>query len=237
MRVTEASAFRPAPSLTHNPPKALCMTLTIVALLFLVLVGIYLNARMRAARHLRIIAEEKGDIAKSSGMTASIGVFYPDVNATVILGVSEEIGACYYRVLRDGAIINRSRINLANIRRVELLVNGEVREVGVSSAQATSFLKATDVAGRILTKYSPADLRLMQRAGLRITFASENSDDKQLEITVLRMNDERHKFKRMELFKDAVWWTVFMGSASDNARRIKEYFENSETPDSDGEFS
>ena len=32
------------------------MTLTIVALLFLVLVGIYLNARMRAARHLRIIA-------------------------------------------------------------------------------------------------------------------------------------------------------------------------------------
>ena len=81
------------------------MTLTIVALLFLVLVGIYLNARMRAARHLRIIAEEKGDIAKSSGMTASLGVFYPDVNVTVIMGVSEEIGACYYRVLRDGKII------------------------------------------------------------------------------------------------------------------------------------
>ena len=149
------------------------MTLTIVALLFLVLVGIYLNARMRAARHLRIIAEEKGDIAKSSGMTASIGVFYPDVNVTVVVGVSEEIGACYYRVLRDGKVINRSRINLANIRRVELLVNGDPREVGVSSAQATSFLKATDVAGRILSRYSPADLRVMQRAGLRITFMSD----------------------------------------------------------------
>ena len=213
------------------------MTLSIVALLFLVLVGIYINARMRAARHLRIIAEEKGDIAKSSGMTASIGVFYPDVNATVILGVSEEIGACYYRVLRDGKVINRSRINLANIRLADLLVNGEPSEVGISSAQATSFLKATDVAGRILSRYSPADLRLMQRAGLRIGFVSETADDKQLDITVLRMNDERHKFKRMELFKDAVWWTIFLGSASDNARRIKEYFESSEAPESYGEFS
>ena len=78
------------------------MTLTIVALLFLLLVGIYINARMRTARHLRCIAEEKGDIARASGMTASIGVFYPDVSATVVMGVSEEIGACYYRVLRDG---------------------------------------------------------------------------------------------------------------------------------------
>ena len=213
------------------------MTLSIVALLFLVLVGIYLNARMRVARHLRIIAEEKGDIAKSSGVTASIGVFHPDVNVTVIMGVSEEIGACYYRVLRDGKIINRSRINLANIRRVDLLVNSEPRDIGLSSVQATSFLKATDVAGRILSRYSPADLRVMQRAGLRITFTSDSGDDRQLEITVLRMNDERHKFKRMELFKDAVWWTVFLGSARDNARRIKEYFENSETPDSEGEFS
>jgi len=213
------------------------MTLSIVALLFLVLVGIYLNAKMRAARHLRIIAEEKGDIAKSSGMTASIGVFYPDVSTTVIEGVSEEIGACYYRVLRNGKVINRSRINLANIRRVDLLVNGEPRDVGVASTQATSFLKATDVAGRILARYSSADLRLMQRAGLRLNFAGDDGAEKQLEITVLRMNDERHKFKRMELFKDAVWWTVFLGSASDNARRIKEYFENSETPDSEGEFS
>lgn len=213
------------------------MTISIVALLFLVLVGIYLNARMRAARHLRTIAEEKGDIAKSSGMTASIGVFCPTVNTTVIIGVSEEIGACYYRVLRDSKVINRSRINLANIRSVDLLVNGEPRDVGVSSVQATSFLKATDVAGRILSRYSPADLRIMQRAGLRITFLSDAAAEKQLDITVLRMNDERHKFKRMELFKDAVWWTVFLSSASDNARRIKEYFESSETPDSEAEFS
>ena len=77
----------------------------------------------------------------------------------------------------------------------------------------------------------------MLRAGLRITFTSDSGDDRQLEITVLRMNDERHKFKRMELFKDAVWWTVFLDNASHNARRIKEYFESNETPESDGEFS
>jgi hypothetical protein len=213
------------------------MILTIVALLFLLLVGIYLNVRMRAARHLRAIAEEKGDIAKASGMTASIGVFYPDVGTTVIVGVSEEIGACYYRVLRNGKVINRSRINLANIRRVDLLVNGEPRDVGVASTQATSFLKATDVAGRILASYSSADLRLMQRAGLRLTFAGDDGAEKQLEITVLRMNDERHKFKRMELFKDTVWWAVFLDSASANARRIKEYFEQSETSENDTIFS
>lgn len=213
------------------------MTFTAVGLLFLLLVGVYLNARMRAARHLRIIAEEKGDIAKISGMTASIGVFYPDVSTTVIVGVSEEIGACYYRVLRSGKVINRSRINLANIRRVDLLVNGEPRDVGVSSTQATSFLKASDAAGRILTRYSSADLRLMQRAGMRITFAGDSGQEKQLEITVLRMNDERHKFKRMELFKDAVWWAVFLDSASANARYIKEYFEGSGNADGEGEFS
>ncbi|WP_022657621.1 hypothetical protein [Desulfovibrio desulfuricans] len=212
------------------------MTLTIVALLFLLLVGIYINARMRTARHLRCIAEEKGDIARASGMTASIGVFYPDVSATVVMGVSEEIGACYYRVLRDGKVINRSRINLANIKRVELLINGDVRNVGIPSTQATSFLKATDVAGRILSQYSPTDLRVMLRVGLRIVFAGESGAEKQLEITVLRMTDERHKFKRMELLKDTVWWVVFLDSASANARHIREYFEKSETPDSDGEF-
>lgn len=213
------------------------MTLTIVAALFLLIVGIYANARMRVARHLRCISEEKGDIARVSGMTASIGVFYPDLNTTVVMGVSEEIGACYYRVLRDGKVINRSRINLANINRVELLINGEVRDVGIVSGQATSFLKATDVAGRILTRYSSADLRVMQRAGLRIVFVSEGGVEKQLEITVLRMSDERHKFKRMELFKDTVWWAVFLDSASANARFIKEYFEGSEPHDADEEFT
>ena len=53
---------------------------------------------------------------------------------------------------------------------------------------------------------------------------------------MLRMTDERHKFKRMELLKDTVWWVVFLDSASANARHIREYFEKSETPDSDGEF-
>jgi len=204
------------------------MSFTIVALLFLLLLAVYLNARMRTARHLRCIDEEKGDIARTSGMTASIGVFYPDVSTTVVMGVSEEVGACYYRVLRDGRAINRSRINLANIVRVELLVNGEPRDMGVTSSQASSFLKATDVASRVLTMCSPSSLRAVQRAGMRIIFRGEGGEDKKLEITVLRMNDERHRFKRMDLYKDAVWWTVYLGSASANARRIKDYFEQGE---------
>ena len=48
------------------------MTLTIVALLFLLLVGIYINARMRTARHLRCIAEEKGDIARAMSVVRCV---------------------------------------------------------------------------------------------------------------------------------------------------------------------
>lgn len=199
------------------------MNLMIIAVLLLVLGAIYMDARMRTERHLQCIADEKSDIAKTSGMTASIGVFYPNVSTTVVIGASEDTGACYYRVLREGKVINRSRINLAKIVRVELLVNGERHALDTASPQASSFLKATDIASRSMSIFSSEELRATQRAGLRIVFLNESGEEKMLEITVLRMGDERHRYKRMELFKDAVWWTVFLDNASANARRIWEY--------------
>ncbi|SDF15791.1 hypothetical protein SAMN05192586_10260 [Desulfovibrio legallii] len=195
------------------------MDATIIAALVLFLAFIVLDARRRTAQQIRLIAEEKRDIAAASDMTASIGVFYPDVRTTVVMGASEDTGTCYYRVLRDGKVLNRSKISLANIARVELLVNGAPLTLEAESRQATSFLRATDVAGRCMSQFSPAQLQAVQRAGLRLVFLDEAGAQKALDITVLRMNDERHRFKRMELFRDAVWWRTFLDSAGANARQ------------------
>ena len=118
----------------------------------------------------------------------------------------------------DGKVINRSKISLGNIDRVDLLVNGTAYRLQVDSCQATSVLKATDVAGRCKSLFSPAQLQAVQRAGLRLVFRDEGGAQKALDITVLRMGDERHRFKRMELFKDAVWWRTFLESAGAQAR-------------------
>ena len=185
------------------------MDATIIAALVLFLAFIIFDARRRTAQQLRLIAEEKSGIAVASGMTASIGVFYPDVRTTVVMGASEDTGICYYRVLRDGKVINRSKISLGNIDRVDLLVNGTAYRLQVDSCQATSFLKATDVAGRCMSLFSPAQLQAVQRAGLRLVFRDEGGAQK---------GDERHRFKRMELFKDAVWWRTFLESAGAQAR-------------------
>ena len=141
------------------------MDATIIAALVLFLAFIIFDARRRTAQQLRLIAEEKSGIAVASGMTASIGVFYPDVRTTVVMGASEDTGICYYRVLRDGKVINRSKISLGNIDRVDLLVNGTAYRLQVDSCQATSFLKATDVAGRCEPVFaSPVAGRATRRA-------------------------------------------------------------------------
>ena len=157
------------------------MDATIIAALVLFLAFIIFDARRRTAQQLRLIAEEKSGIAVASGMTASIGVFYPDVRTTVVMGASEDTGICYYRVLRDGKVINRSKISLGNIDRVDLLVNGTAYRLQVDSCQATSFLKATDVAGRCMSLFSPAQLQAVQRAGLRLVFRDEGGAQKALE--------------------------------------------------------
>ena len=194
------------------------MSFTIVAALIVFLVFIYVDARRRTAQHLQCIAEEKSSVASASGMTASVGVFYPDVRTAVVMGASEDTGACYYRVLREGKVINRSKINLANIVRVDLLLNGSPRDLPLESQQATSFLKATEIAGKGISTFSTAELRALQKAALRLVFVDGNGAEKMLEITVLRMGDERHRFKRLELLKDGIWWYAFLNSAARNAR-------------------
>lgn len=194
------------------------MNFTIAAALVFFLVLVYLDAKRKTARHRRLIAEEKSGIASASRMTAKIGVFYPDIETTVVMGASEEYGACYYRVLRQGKVIHRSKINLANIVRVELLVNSQVREFDFTSEQPTSSLRATEVAGKTMSRFTPEELKVLQRAGLRIVFLNEEEAEKSLEITVLRMGDERHSFKRMELLKNAVWWAEFLNLSARKAR-------------------
>lgn len=194
------------------------MNFTIVAALVFFLALVYLDAKRKTARHRRLIAEEKSSIASASRMTAKIGVFYPDIETTVVMGASEDYGACYYRVLRQGKVIHRSKINLANIMRVELLVNSQVRAFDITSEQPTSALRATEMAGKIMSRFTPEELKILQRAGLRVIFLNEEDDEKSLEITVLRMGDERHSFKRMELLKNAVWWAEYLNLVARKAR-------------------
>lgn len=194
------------------------MNFTIAAALVFFLALVYLDAKRKTARHRRLIAEEKSSIASASRMTAKIGVFYPDIETTVVMGASEDYGACYYRVLRQGKVIHRSKINLANIVRVELLVNSQVRAFDITSEQPTSALRATEVAGKTMSRFTPEELKILQRAGLRIIFLNEEEAEKSLEITVLRMGDERHSFKRMELLKNAVWWAEYLNLVARKAR-------------------
>ncbi len=211
------------------------MNFTIVAALIVFLVFIYVDARRRTAQHLQCIAEEKSSVATASGMTASVGVFYPDVRTAVVMGASEDTGACYYRVLREGKVINRSKISLANIVRVDLLLNSSPRDLPLESQQATSFLKATEVASKGISTFSPAELQALQKAALRLVFMDGNGVEKLLEITVLRMGDERHRFKRLELLKDAIWWYAFLNSAAHNARRWHEEHQLAEYGDNSGQ--
>lgn len=114
-------------------------------------------------------------------------------------------------------MINRSKINLANIARVDLLINSRPHEFECDSEQATTSLRATELSGRVLSRFSPEELKTIQRAALRITFFSETGSEKNLDITALRTGDERHRFQRVQLLKNAIWWAAFLGIASRQA--------------------
>lgn len=197
------------------------MELTAGAVVIIFLLLLYLETKRRNARHLQLIAEEKSDIAGASRMTATMAVFYPDAQTTVIMGASEEFGAFYYRVLRQTKVINRSKINLSNISRVELLINSQLQEFSCSSEQPTSSLKATEISNKVLSRFSPDTLKSLWRVGLRIIFLSETGSEKTLEITVLRSSDERQRFKRVQLLKSAVWWCEFLNIGSRQARHVR----------------
>lgn len=184
------------------------------------LIGLYVETRRKADRTRGVIASEKERIADDSGMTATLGVFTPDTQTTVIIGASEELGVFYYRMLRQHRVINRSRINLANLARVEFLVNGNPSPVETGNEQLTTSLRATDAADRLIGAMSNEEIKAIRRAGLRVDFYDEAGNVKTLEITTLRADDERHRFERVQLLKTTIWWTAYLQVASRNARHM-----------------
>ena len=209
------------------------MEFILVALLIAFLLFLYLETQRRAARQQNLIAAEKAGIADASRMTASIGVFTPDVQTTVIIGASEEYGAFYYRMLRQSKLINRSKINLANIVRVDLLINERPYAFDGESTQPTTSLRATELCSRVLSLFSSEELKTIQRAAIRIVFFSDSGSEKSLEITSLRSSDERHRFQRVQLLKNSIWWVAFLNMSSRQARHIRTRLEEEEEGDSE----
>ena len=185
------------------------------------LIYLLMESKRTAARIVEAVAQEKSKIADDSGMTASLGVFTPDTQTTVIIGASEELGVFYYRMLRQSKVIIRSRINLANLARVELLINGQPVGIATGSEQLTTSLRATEISDRTISLFSTDAIRNMQRAGLRVVFFDENGVEKSLEITSLRSEDERHRFERVQLLKTTLWWVAFLQMASRQARHLR----------------
>lgn len=209
------------------------MEFILVALLIAFLLFLYLETQRRAARQQNLIAAEKAGIADASRMTASIGVFTPDVQTTVIIGASEEYGAFYYRMLRQSKLINRSKINLANIVRVDLLINERPYAFDCESTQPTTSLRATELCSRVLSLFSSEELKTIQRAAIRIVFFSDSGSEKSLEITSLRSSDERHRFQRVQLLKNSIWWVAFLNMSSRQARHMRARLEEEEEGDSE----
>lgn len=201
------------------------MTYTLIGILVAFLILLFLDSRRKAQRISNAILAEKRAIAEDSGMTASLGVFSPDIQTTVIIGASEELGLFYYRMLRQAKVINKSRINLANLAKVEFLINGAPQAIRLESAQPTTSLAATEISERVLTGISGEALRQIERAAMRVCFYDDAGNEKSLEITTLRSGDERQRFERMQLLKNTVWWVAFLQLASKQARRVRAHIE------------
>ena len=181
------------------------------AICVLFLIFLLVESKRKAARIVQAVAVEKSRIADDSGMTASLGVFTPDTQTTVIIGASEELGVFYYRMLRQSKVIIRSRINLANLARVEVLINGQPVGIATGSEQLTTSLRATEISDRTISLFSTDAIRSMQRAGLRVVFFDENGVEK----------SERHRFERVQLLKTTIWWVAFLQMASRQARPLR----------------
>lgn len=204
------------------------MEYALIGLLALFLVFLFIEMKRKSERIKIAVADEKRKIADDSGMTASLGVFTPDTQTTVIIGASEELGIFYYRMMRQARVIIRSRINMANLARIELLIDGNPTPVAIDSEQPTTTLKATDISEKTIGALSQDSLRQIQRAGLRVVFFDDVGTEKSLEITTLRSNDERHRFERVQLLKTTVWWTAFLQLASRQARHVRARMESDE---------
>ena len=126
------------------------MEYALIGLLALFLVFLFIEMKRKSERIKIAVADEKRKIADDSGMTASLGVFTPDTQTTVIIGSSEELGIFYYRMMRQARVIIRSRINMANLARIELLIDGTPTPVTIDSEQPTTSLKATDISEKTI---------------------------------------------------------------------------------------
>lgn len=195
-------------------------------ILVIFIIFLFLETKRKSQRINQVVQMEKRQIAEDSGMTASIGVFSPDVQTTVIIGASDELGVFYYRMLKQAKVSIRSRINLANLARVECLLNGNPHPISAESDLATSSLKATEVADQVVSGFSQDSIRQIQRAAIRVVFYDETGLEKNLEITTFRSNDERQKFERVQLLKNTVWWVAFLQIGSRLARRVRARIEN-----------
>ena len=173
------------------------MEYALVGILLLFLVFLFLETKHKAQRIQRVVTEEKRAIAIDSGMTATLGVFSPDTQTTVIIGASEQLGLFYYRMLRQTRVIIKSRLNLANLARIELLINGQPQQVELKSEQLTTSLCATDISDSTISELSAETIRQIDRAALRIIFYDEAGAEKTLEITTFRSADERQRFERV----------------------------------------
>lgn len=197
------------------------MEYALVGVLVVFLIFLFVETRSKSRRVRGAIAEIKRGIAEDSSMTASIGVFSPDTQTTVVIGASEELGAFYYRMLRQAKLIIKSRINLANLAKIELLINTRAVPVEAQSSQLTTSLRATDIADQTLSEFSADSIRQVDRSAMRIKFYDEAGLEKTLEITTFRSNDERQRFDRVSLIKNTVWWVAFLQMSSRTARRTK----------------
>lgn len=201
------------------------MEYALAGLLLLFLVLLFVETRRKAERLQRIIVEEKKAIAEDSGMTASLGVFSPDTQTTVIIGASEQLGVFYYRMMRQAKLIIKSRINLANLSRIEFLINNQPYAVDVESDQTMPSLAATDVADRLVSQLSADSIRQVERAAMRVSFYDETGSEKNLEITTFRATDQRQRFERVQLLKNTVWWVAFLQLGSRQARQVRNVIE------------
>ena len=197
------------------------MEYALIGLLVIFLIFLFFEMKRKNLRIQEAVQNEKRSIAEDSGMTASIGVFTPDIQTTVVIGASEELGIFYYRMLRQARVIIRSRINLANLAKIEFLVNGSPQPVEAVSDLPTTSLCATEIADSVISRFSPDSIRQISRAALRVIFYDEAGQEKTLEITTLRSGDERQRFERVQLLKNTVWWVAFLQISSRQARHVR----------------
>ncbi len=193
--------------------------LFIVLLLLSAVALIYMEARRRLLLQRRLIAAIKSEIADDTRMTAQIGVYSGADQSTVVIGVSEEMGGFYYRVVRQHAEAGRGKINLCNVTSVDLIIDGQLQDIHEgSSDMPTSTASATDLSSRLLSQYPPDKVNAMQRIELRIAYLSESGGEHVLELSALRPSMTPRRRNRTQILKNAIWWCVFIRLAAQHTR-------------------